>query len=178
KVARAGGVGLNSVQAARISGAARIFAIDVKPEKLAVAEAFGATDRVNAAQGDPVAAVRKATRGFGVDYVFVTAGVKAAVDQAMRMVARGGAVVLVGMPPNGVLCDIDPGTIANDCVRIIGSKMGAANIHTQLPALMDLHAQGCLQLAPLISNRFAFDEINAAMASSMGGAAIRNVMTF
>ena len=53
-----GGIGLNVVQGARIAGAGRIIAVDVNRDKLERAEEFGATDVVDAAQGDAVAAVR------------------------------------------------------------------------------------------------------------------------
>src|SRR5207253_1191626 len=58
-----GGVGLAAIQGARLAGAARIVAVDVVPEKLALALELGATDAVDASAGEAVAQVRKLTDG-------------------------------------------------------------------------------------------------------------------
>ena len=63
-----GGVGLAVIQGARLAGAARIVAVDVLPEKLALAAELGATDTVDGSTGDAVAQVRELTDG--VDYAF------------------------------------------------------------------------------------------------------------
>jgi len=119
-----GGVGLNSVQGARIAGAAPIIAVDVADGKLDAARAFGATHAINAKTEDVVARVGEFTQGRKADYVFVTVGVAGATEQAVGLMKRNGATVLVGMPPSGVTSTIDPGWLAADGQRILGSKMG------------------------------------------------------
>jgi Zn-dependent alcohol dehydrogenase len=85
-----GGVGLSAIQGARIAGAETIVAVDVQPEKLALALAVGATDTVDAsAERGPAAAVREATDG-GVDYAFEAAGRSEAIEQAWASLAIGG----------------------------------------------------------------------------------------
>src|SRR5919107_896407 len=64
-----GGVGLNAVQGAWIAGASRVIAIDMMPWKLDLAREFGATDTINASDGDAVAQVLELTGG-GVEYSF------------------------------------------------------------------------------------------------------------
>src|SRR5204863_149929 len=63
-----GGVGLNTIQAARLVGAGKIIAVDVVPQKLAWAEEFGATHVVNAATEDPVTRVQALSGTGGVDF--------------------------------------------------------------------------------------------------------------
>lgn len=172
-----GGVGLNSVQAAHLSGARTITAVDVSDSKLAAATTFGATHGVNA-KDDVVANVMEITSGRGADYVFVTVGVKAAFDQSYALLAKAGAVVLVGMPPTGVASEIDPSTIAAYSQRILGSKMGSARINIDIPTLVDLYQQGRIKLDELISGRYPLAEINDAMASVKRGEALRNVIVF
>src|SRR5687768_10814378 len=62
-----GGVGDAAIAGARLAGATTIVAVDLDPRKLAWAREFGATHTVNAADEDPVEAVRAATGGFGAD---------------------------------------------------------------------------------------------------------------
>src|SRR5437762_1457349 len=69
-----GGVGLNTIQMARLMGAGKIIAVDVMPQKLAWAEEFSATHVVNAATEDPVARVQALSGSGGVDFAFEVVG--------------------------------------------------------------------------------------------------------
>ena len=97
-----GGVGLNSIQGARLAGASPIIAVDIEPGKLAAAREFGATETINARSENVAEQVRALTGGRKADWVFVTVGVKGAAEQGASLMKRNGATVLVGMPPSGV----------------------------------------------------------------------------
>ncbi|HZA00280.1 MAG TPA: alcohol dehydrogenase catalytic domain-containing protein, partial [Acidimicrobiales bacterium] len=84
-----GGVGLSAVQGARIAGAGRIIAVDMVDAKLELARSLGATDVVNAGDGDPVARVAELTGG-GVDHALEAIGLKVAAEQAFGMLKPGG----------------------------------------------------------------------------------------
>jgi Zn-dependent alcohol dehydrogenase len=172
-----GGVGLNSVQGARVAGARTVIAVDVSDAKLAAAEQFGATHLVNSATHDVGEAVLDIT-GRGADYVFVTVGAKAAFDQSYALLAKAGAVVLVGMPAGGVMSEIDPGTMAAYSQRILGSKMGSARVPVDIPNLVALYRQGRVKLDELITGRYPLEQINEAIASVKRGEALRNVIVF
>lgn len=173
-----GGVGLNSVQGALLAGARTIVAIDLADSKLTAARTFGATHTLNARTDDVVAQVKAITDGRGADYVFVTVGAKPAYDASYALLAKGGAVVLVGMPPSGVMSEIDPATMAAYSQRILGSKMGASRIAIDIPNLVTLYQQGRLKLDELISGRYPLEQINEAMAAVKSGEALRNVVIF
>jgi len=173
-----GGVGLNTVQAAALSGAALVIAVDVSETKLEAANLFGATHGINTATQDVSQTVKHLTNGHGADYVFVTVGAQQAFNQAPALVARGGKIILVGMPATGVMSQIDPGTIAGDSISIIGSKMGASNIHIDIPHLVEMYKAGRLKLDELITARYPLEEINEAIAEVKQGNALRNVIVF
>ena len=69
-----GGVGNAAVAGARLAGARTIVAVDLDDRKLAWATEFGATHTVNAANSDPVEAVRSLTDGFGADVCIEAVG--------------------------------------------------------------------------------------------------------
>jgi S-(hydroxymethyl)glutathione dehydrogenase/alcohol dehydrogenase len=173
-----GGVGLNSVQGARIAGAAPIIAVDVADAKLEAARAFGATHAINAKTENVAARVAELTHQRKADYVFVTVGVAGATEQAVSLMKRNGATVLVGMPPSGVTSTIDPGWLAADGQRIIGSKMGSARLPVDVPKIVELYREGRLKLDELITGRYPLERINEAIASSRSGTALRNVIVF
>jgi S-(hydroxymethyl)glutathione dehydrogenase/alcohol dehydrogenase len=173
-----GGVGLNSIQGARVAGAAPIIAVDIADAKLEAARAFGATHFINAKTEDVAARVCEFTGRRKADYVFVTVGVAGATEQAVGLMKRNGATVLVGMPPSGVMSTIDPGSLAADGQRILGSKMGSARLPVDVPRIVELYREGRLKLDELISGRYPLERINEAVASSRSGAALRNVIVF
>lgn len=174
-VVGAGGVGLNCVQGAVLAGADPIVAVDPVASKLEAAGFLGATHVVSAADEDPVRAVRAATDG-GADFVFVAAGAEAAFESGMRMLGRGGALVIVGMPPSGVRLALDPTDVADNGYRILGSKMGSADPHALVPWLLERHAEGRLALERLVTGRYRLDEVNEALAGVREGTTIRNVV--
>ncbi|MGI9420279.1 MAG: zinc-binding dehydrogenase [Geminicoccaceae bacterium] len=174
----AGGVGLNCIQAARIGGARRIIAIDRSASRLDAARAFGATDGIEAGADDPPRAVLDRTDGRGADHVFVAAGAKSAIESAFELLAPGGTAVLVGIPETGVTASLDPIHLANGSRRVIGSKLGDAVIGRDIPTLIDLHRRGQLKLNELITDRFAFEDINQAMAAARSGAGLKTVIQF
>ncbi|HXV36848.1 MAG TPA: Zn-dependent alcohol dehydrogenase [Myxococcota bacterium] len=173
-----GGVGLNSVQAAAISGAHPIIAIDPSEPKRAAALRFGATHALDPTNAKLRREVKALTSGRGVDFAFVAVGAKQAADASYKLIARGGTVVLVGMPPLGVKSEFDVTLFASAAQRIVGSTMGGADIQTAIPTLVDLYRERRLKLDELISARYPLESINEAIASVQHGSALRNVIVF
>ncbi len=174
----AGGVGLNCIQAAAIVGALTNIAVDLSPNKLEAAMTFGATHVLNATRPDVVDEIKTLTAGRGADYVFVATGSGAAIAVAPLLVRRGGTVVLVGMAPSGLKVEYEPLDIANDSIRLIGSKMGGARLQTDIPALLAHYRSGRLKLDELVSGCYPLEDINKAIDSVKRGEALRNVIVF
>ncbi|MEU6602563.1 zinc-dependent alcohol dehydrogenase [Streptomyces flaveolus] len=78
-------------------GVDRIIALDVDDARLATARALGASDAVNVAGDDPVEVVADLTGAEGTQVVIEASGVPGSAQRAMRMAARGGRVLLVGL---------------------------------------------------------------------------------
>ncbi len=173
-----GGVGLNCVQGAVLAGAEQVIAVDIVEAKLAVARAFGATHGFDASSGDAGEAVREATGGHGADYVFVAAGVASLVEEGAAMLRRGGTLVIVGMPPTGAIISLDPVSIADGSLRILGSKMGNSRPQEDIATLVGLYESGRLKLDELISERFELAHINEAIDSARRGEQLRPVVVF
>lgn len=173
-----GGVGLNSIQGAHLSGAHPVIAIDLSDEKLDAAKRFGATHGINPRTNDAVEAVRALTGGRGADYVLVTVGSAAAMEQAVGLIRTAGTVVLVGLPASGIKVGIEAANFASSGQTVIGNKMGATRPRIEIPKLVELYRDGRLKLDELITGRYRLDEINEAFASVNRGAALRNVVMF
>jgi Zn-dependent alcohol dehydrogenase len=174
-----GGVGLNSVQGALTCGANPIVAVDILDSKLARANEFGATHGVNARETDPVAAVKELTGGKGADYVFVTVGSGAALQQAFAMLRRGGTAVMVGLPPaEDAMASFPAAEFAINEKTVTGGYMGSVCLQVDIPAIIALYKAGRYKLDELIAGRYPLDRINEALESSAAGEALRNVIVF
>jgi S-(hydroxymethyl)glutathione dehydrogenase/alcohol dehydrogenase len=167
-----GGVGLNIVQGARIAGASRIIAVDLRQDALELARRFGATDVIDASKGNPVGQVRAMTGGY-LDYAFESVGLPIAVEQAFAMVRPGGTAVAVGVNLGNVTL---PGSGFLQEKRLLGSLYGSADIQTAIPRIIDLYMEGKVLLDELVSRRRPLSEINEAVADLHDGAVARTVI--
>ena len=89
-----GQMGLLAVQVLKRILRARVVVVGTRPDRLALARKMGADEVVNLGEVDPVAAVRELTDG-GADFVYEVAGSARALDQAIGMARKGGAVVML-----------------------------------------------------------------------------------
>jgi S-(hydroxymethyl)glutathione dehydrogenase/alcohol dehydrogenase len=172
-----GGVGLAALQGARIVGAGRIVAVDTQVWKLDLARKLGATDCVDANDGDAVAAVRGLTGG-GADFVFECLGSVATVQQAIAMTGRGGTAVLVGIVPVTQQVPISAADVTLQEKRITGSYMGSNRFRFDMPKYVDFYLDGRLRLDEMISARLALGEVNQALDRMRRGEAARQVIVF
>ena len=171
-----GGVGLSCVNGAAIAGAARIIAIDTVPSKLDLARKVGATDVVNAGDGDPVEAVRELTGG-GVHYSFEAIGLKATTEQSFKMLRRGGTATIIGMIPVGTMIELHGPEFLQERT-IQGSNMGSNRFRVDMPRFVDFYLQGKLHLDDMISGRIQLEDVNDALAALETGEVARNVIMF
>jgi S-(hydroxymethyl)glutathione dehydrogenase/alcohol dehydrogenase len=170
-----GGVGLNSIQGARIAGAARIVAVDVTAEKLELAAKVGATDLVNAREVDPVAAIKELTGG--VDFSFEALGREETIQQAFLSLDVGGRAVLVGLMRKGSTLTIDSGPFVNE-VSIQGCYFGSSHLQQDVTQLVDRYMNGELLLDEIISQRIGLEGLNDAFDQLRAGEGARSVLVF
>jgi S-(hydroxymethyl)glutathione dehydrogenase/alcohol dehydrogenase len=173
-----GGVGLNAVQGAAITGAYPVIAVDTSDSKLEAARKFGATHTVNPKQVDAIEEVKKLTGGWGADYVFVTVGSCEAMEQAVAMSGPRGTTVLVGLPGFNDRITFSPFQFIGDERVLTGSFMGTTQLQTEIPELVELYKAGILKLDELITGRYPLDRINEAIDEVLAGKALRNVIMF
>ncbi len=174
----AGGVGLNTIQAAALAGANPIIAVDRVEAKLAAARAFGATHTIDGSSEEVRPIVKKLTSRRGADYAFVTVGSTSAVAQALSLIRPAGAVVIVGMPDWKATVPVHVADLVWNEQRVIGSRMGGTQLQVDVPRLVKLYLDGRLKLDELITARYPLERVNEAIAAMERGEALRNVIVF
>jgi Zn-dependent alcohol dehydrogenase len=174
-----GGVGLNAVQGAALSGAHPIVAVDLLESKLKAAQAFGATHGINAEPREAaVDLVKQLTCGRGADYVFVAVGSCEAAALGLGLIRRQGTMVLVGIPASEARVPLPVLQHVVGEWRILGSLMGSTRLSVFIPRLVQLYLGGRLKLDELITARYPLDDISKAIESTESGEALRNVILF
>jgi S-(hydroxymethyl)glutathione dehydrogenase / alcohol dehydrogenase len=171
-----GGIGLNVIQGAVLAGASRIIGVDISESKLGAAKEFGATDVIDASEGDPVAKVTQMTGG-GVDYAFEAIGIPKTTEQAFNMARRGGKAVVVGMLPMASTITL-PGAAFLGEKGIVGSYYGSARQSYDMPWVMQLYRQKRIKLDELITRRYPLEKINEAFEALKNGEVNRSVILF
>ncbi len=172
-----GGVGLAALQGCRIGGAGRIVAVDTQAWKLDLARQLGATEVVNASQGDPTPEVLELTGG-GADYTFECIGLEATLQQSLAMLRKGGTAVLVGVVPIGKMVPVHAADITLQEKTLMGSMMGSNRFRIDMPRYVDFYLDGRLKLDEMISARLPLEDVNRAFESMRAGEAARSVLVF
>ena len=171
-----GGVGLAAINGAAIAGAGRIIAVDTNADKLEMAKGFGATDVVNAADGDPAKQVIQPTSG-GVHHSFEAVGLKVTAEQSFRMLRRGGTANIIGMIPVGVSIELRGVDFLGE-KRIQGSQMGSNRFPVDMPRFVDMYMAGKLKLDDMVSRRIKLEQVNEAFKEMKEGKVARSVIVF
>ena len=170
-----GGVGQAVIQGARIAGAARIIAIDTVELKRDTALTFGATDVVDPAVVDPVAAVKELSGGRGADYTFEVIGTPATIRQAVETARPGGTTVMVGVPRLDTDITIPPMSVLSE-KHILGCVYGSARVRRDFPRFIALVEQGRLDVGHMVSRTMHLDDVNEAIRAMQSGEVIRSVL--
>ena len=173
-----GGVGINVVQGAALSGARMIFAVDLLASRLEHARTFGATHLINAGDGDPVEQIRDLTGGRGVDYAFEVIGRPQTMRQAYDCLAKRGVATVVGVTPTTAEVSVPSLSLVYEERVLTGSLYGSAAPRTEIPRLIELYRAGRLKLDELLTHRYPIEEINEAYAALESGETLRSVVTF
>jgi alcohol dehydrogenase len=171
-----GGVGLAALLGAIAAGAERIVAVDLSPQKLALAKQLGATDGFEAG-ADAAVKIRDATRG-GVDFALEMAGSVKALELAYRITRRGGTTVTAGLPPPSAMLQVPAVNLVAEERTLKGSYIGTSVPSRDLPRYLGLFQRGRLPVDRLLTDRLRLDQINEGFDRLREGKAVRQIITF
>jgi S-(hydroxymethyl)glutathione dehydrogenase/alcohol dehydrogenase len=171
-----GGVGLATINAAKIAGAGRIIAADPMPEKRALAMKLGATDVIDPMDADAAKQIQELTKG-GVDHAIEAVGRPASGDLAVKSLKRGGTATILGMMP----LQHSVGLSAMDLLsgkKLQGAIMGGNRFPVDIPRLVDFYMRGLLDLDTIISETISLERINEGFDQMKRGDSARSVIVF
>ncbi|MET9174924.1 Zn-dependent alcohol dehydrogenase [Streptomyces misionensis] len=173
----AGGVGLATLQSARIAGAARIIAVDVTPEKEALARAAGATDYVLASATTP-REIRALTGDHGVDVAIECAGRAVSIRAAWESTRRGGRTTVVGIGGKDQQVTFNALELFHWGRTLSGCVYGNSDPARDVPVLADHVRTGRLDLSALVTERIGLADIPGAFENMRVGKGGRALVVF
>lgn len=170
-----GGVGLATVNAAKIAGAGRIIAVDPMPEKRALALKLGATDAIDASP-EAAGQIVEMTKG-GVHHAIEAVGRTASGDLAVAALRRGGTATILGMMPLAHKVGLSALDLLSG-KKLQGALMGGNHFPVDLPRLVEFYMRGLLDLDSIIAERIPLSEVNEGFEKMKQGHSARSVIVF
>lgn len=156
----AGPIGLMHLMLSKEVGATQIIVGDVSEPRIKMAEKMGADFVIDANAENPVAKVMKLTGGIGADIVITAVGVPSVIEQAIRMVRRGGMVNIFGGCPVGSTVTIDPNVIHYNELTLTGSF---STTPFMMQKAMNIISSGRVNVKPLITTVLPLNKLDEAM---------------
>ncbi|MFJ3595267.1 Zn-dependent alcohol dehydrogenase [Streptomyces sp. NPDC090126] len=166
-----GGVGISTIQGARVRGAAQIIAVDPVASRREAALRFGATEAV--APGELADAKQRVTGGEGFDYVFEVVGKSATARTAYESTRRGGTLCVVGAGAMDDTFQANMFELFFDEKRILPSLYGGGDVLRSYERAIALWRAGRIDLESMITHRVRLDGINDALDQMRTGEALR-----
>lgn len=175
-----GGVGLNVIQGARISGASKIIAIDVNEMRLEMAKKFGATHTILADNKDvglmnASKKVKEMTDGRGADYAFECTAIPALGAAPLAMVRNAGTAVQVSGIEQEITIDMN--LFEWDKIYI-NPLYGKCRPQIDFPKLVDLYKKGDLMLDEMITKTYPLEQLQQAFDDMLAGKNAKGVIVF
>lgn len=169
-----GSVGMSAVMAARVTGCARIIAVDVKPNRLELARELGATHTVDAAETDNVVEAVQEITGGGADYTVETTAVPEVLRQAIESLTLLGECGLIGASALGTEVTLDMNSILFGR-KVRGIIEGDSIPDIFIPRLIQLYEQDRFPFDRLVKF-YDLEDINQAAEDSESGVSMKPVL--
>ena len=171
-----GGVGCAAVAGSKLAGAAVIIGVDLNPDKLELAAAFGATHTIDAGTTDPVEAIKGLTDGNGADVCIEAVGDPQVMEQAFLARDLAGTLVQVGVPTPEMRIDLPMIEFFGRGGALKPSWYGDCLPSRDFPMLVDLYLKGRLDLDRFVSETIGIGDVEAAFARMQRGEVLRSVV--
>jgi alcohol dehydrogenase len=170
-----GGVGLNAVMAARLSGASQIIGIDIVEDKFALARELGCTLTLSARDPELVDKIKAATDD-GVDFALEISGAKAAMTAANAVTRKGGEIICVGLGGSNDLYQYAHAALVADEKAFRGSIMGSGVADRDIPRYLGFYRGGQMPVDRLKSESMGFDQLNLSLDRLDRGEVVRQIL--
>jgi S-(hydroxymethyl)glutathione dehydrogenase/alcohol dehydrogenase len=172
-----GGVGQSAIQAAVLSGAAWIAAVDPVEAKRSAAMRAGAS--VALVPGDSLTAeVASLTDGRGVDVAIEAVGSAATISAAWQITRRGGTVVVVGAASPAEVVPLGAADIVLSRKTLKGSIFAGGDAQKLIPLIVRLTEAGRFDLESMVSKTIGLDDIDKAFEDMRQGRVTRSVIAY
>ncbi|MEO6188401.1 MAG: Zn-dependent alcohol dehydrogenase [Ginsengibacter sp.] len=175
-----GGVGLNVIQGAKISGASLVIAVDINTQRLEMAKQFGATHIIKADKTDKgllksAEEVKRLTNGRGADYAFECTAIPELGAAPLAMIRNAGMAVQVSGIEQEIIVDM---RLFEWDKIYINPLYGQCRPQIDFPKIIDLYESGSLLLEEMITRKYSLNELDRAFDDMLNGRNAKGVIIF
>lgn len=170
-----GSIGLIAIQVARAAGALAVYAVDVNPARLELAERLGADAAFTPTDDDLANEIRRRTDGDGADVLLEMSGNGAAIDLGLDLLRNGGTAALLGIPANPVTLDLAERVIFKGLTLLGINGRRMFETWYQAEALLK---SGRVDLEPILTHVLPYTEFDRAFSLMERGDAVKIVLDF
>ena len=156
-----GPIGLCATIGAKLRGAALIIGVDGSPERLEVARRFGANVTLNIHDGDPIPEIKRLTDSRGVDVAIEALGQQQTFENALKATRPGGTVSSLGVYSGKLVAPYEAIYAGLGDQKIVTTLCPGGK--ERMRRLMAMVANRRVDLSPLVTHRFALDDIQSAL---------------
>ncbi|XP_013420688.1 uncharacterized protein LOC106180999 [Lingula anatina] len=169
-----GTIGLLAISVAKVLGAKRIIAMDIKDDKLEMAKKMGADDVINSSVVDVHDVIMDMTQKYGVGRICECTGVPAVVNKIFHLLRPAGKVTLIGMPKEAVHIEKPMTTIMYRALQVntvFGRRIWNSWVESER-----LVAEGKVDVNAVITHQMPMTQYEDAFKALMGGDACKILM--
>ena len=161
-----GPTGMMHVMLSHSKNFSRIFCFDVNDFRLDFAKKFNITDSINSADENRKEKILAATDGRGVDVAIVATSSLKALEDAIDMVRKGGAVMMFGVPSKGASLNMDMSKIYSKEITLVTSY-AASDADTK--EALELIESSQVDVKQLITHTYTITETQKAFDHARSG---------
>lgn len=172
-----GAVGLSGVMAASAIKAGKVVLVEPNPDRRELGTRLGASEVVDPGKlsDEDLEAAIRASAGGAVNFVLDTTGIPGLLGVGAKLLIPGGSLGVLGVSPPEADLPIKVMDVLMSGITIKGILEGDSHPKEFIPYLLNLHREGRFPFDELIET-FQFEDINAAMAASEKGNAVKPVL--
>lgn len=161
-----GPTGMMHVMLAQAQKFSKVFCLDINDFRLDFAKKFNVTDAINSSDNKRMEKILEQTEGRGVDVAIVATSSLKALEDALEMVRKGGAVMMFGVPSKGATMDLDMSKIYSKEITMVTSY-AASDINTK--EALRLIESGKIDVKKLVTHTYPILDSQKAFDHAKSG---------
>ncbi|MFB5604112.1 MAG: zinc-dependent dehydrogenase [Candidatus Nitrosomaritimum aestuariumsis] len=161
-----GPTGMMHVMIAQAKKFSKVFCFDVNDFRLDFAKKLNVSESINSTNKDRYQKILEQTEGRGVDVAIVATSSLKALEDAIEMVRKGGAIMMFGVPSKGAKIDLDMSKVYSKEITLVTSYAASDN---DTKDALQLIESGEIDVKQLVTHTYPISDSQKAFDHARSG---------